>query len=271
MSDDELMQVPEQEPEPVPEMTFTQHLEELRDRLVRCMVAVLICTAGCYAFAGELFAKLMEPLIVVLQPTGGSLIYTGVTEAFFTEMKVALIAGLFVASPYVFYQLWMFIAPGLYEDERKYMIPIAIISAICFVSGALFGYYIVFPFGFDFFMGYASDFVKPMPSLAEYFSFSVSMLFAFGLVFELPLFILFLARLGMVTHVSLRKHQKYAVLGSFIVAAVLTPGPDAISQLLMAAPLCLLYEVGIWVAYLFGKRPKKEQTEAVQEEESVES
>lgn len=114
-------------------------------------------------------------------------------------------------------------------------------------------------------MGYASDFVKPMPSLAEYFSFSVSMLFAFGLVFELPLFILFLARLGMVSHVSLRKHQKYAVLGSFIVAAVLTPGPDAISQLLMAAPLCLLYEVGIWVAYLFGKRPKKEQTETVQE------
>lgn len=133
MSDDELMQVPEQEPEPVPEMTFTQHLEELRDRLVRCMVAVLICTAGCYAFA-ELFAGVMEPLIVVLQPTGGSLIYTGVTEAFFTEMKVALIAGLFVASPYVFYQLWMFIARGLYEDERKYMIPIAIISAICFVK-----------------------------------------------------------------------------------------------------------------------------------------
>jgi sec-independent protein translocase protein TatC len=165
-----------------------------------------------------------------------------------------------VASPYVFYQLWMFIAPGLYEGERKYIIPIAFFSAAFFVTGALFGYFIVFPFGFDFFLGYASDLIKPMPSVREYFSFSTSMLFAFGLIFELPLFIFFLSVMGIVTHVSLRKFRKFAILGSFLVSAVLTP-PDVISQCFMAGPLCILYEIGIWVAYVFGRKPKKAEAE----------
>lgn len=237
------------------EMTFTGHLEELRMRLTRCLLGAFVGLLVCYAFAEQLFIKLMEPLLHLLQPTGGTLIYTGLPEAFFTHLKVAAVAGLFVSSPYIFYQLWMFIAPGLYEGERKWMIPIAIVSAVFFVTGALFGYYVVFPYGFQFFLGFATDFITPMPSVKEYFSFSTSMLFAFGFIFELPLFIFFLARLGIVTHKSLRKHQKYAVLGSFIVGAILTP-PDVVSQMLMAAPLCLLYEVGIWVAYLFGKKPK---------------
>lgn len=238
------------------EMTFTEHLNELRIRLVRCIIAAFIGLLACYAFAEELFLKLMDPLVQLLQPSGGSLIYTGLPEAFFTHLKVAAIAGLFVASPYIFYQLWMFIAPGLYESERKWMIPIALCSAIFFVTGALFGYYVVFPFGFQFFLGYATEFIKPMPSVKEYFSFSTSMLFAFGFIFELPLFMFFLARLGLVTAKSLRKYQKYAVLGSFVVAAILTP-PDVVSQTLMAAPLCLLYEIGIWVAHLFGRKRKE--------------
>jgi len=246
--------------EPVHEMTFTEHLNELRVRLMRCMIGAFVGFLICYGFADQLFLMLMKPLVDLLAPTGGALIYTGLPEAFFTQLKVAAIAGLFVASPYIFYQLWMFIAPGLYEGERKYIIPIALFSAICFVAGALFGYYVVFPFGFQFFLGYATDFIKPMPSVKEYFSFSTSMLFAFGFIFELPLFMFFLSVMGIVTHRTLRKYRKFAILGSFIVAAILTP-PDVVSQCLMAGPLCVLYEIGIWVAYVFGKKPKEPQVE----------
>jgi len=257
---------PEEE-EPVHEMTFTEHLNELRVRLVRCIIAAFVGLLVCYAFAEQLFMLLMQPLLTLLEPSGGSLIYTGLPEAFFTHLKVAAIAGLFVASPYVFYQLWMFIAPGLYEGERKYMIPIALCSAVFFVTGALFGYYVVFPFGFQFFLGYANDVIKPMPSVKEYFSFSTSMLFAFGFIFELPLFMFFLSVLGIVKHQSLRKYRKYAILASFVVAAVLTP-PDVVSQTLMAGPLCLLYEVGIWVAYLVEKKKKPKESPAEEDAEA---
>jgi sec-independent protein translocase protein TatC len=250
-----------EEQEPVHEMTFTEHLNELRVRLVRCIIAAFVGLLACYAFAEQLFMMLMQPLLTLLEPSGGSLIYTGLPEAFFTHLKVAAIAGLFVASPYIFYQLWMFIAPGLYEGERKYMIPIALFSAICFVTGALFGYYVVFPFGFQFFLGYASDVIKPMPSVKEYFSFSTSMLFAFGFIFELPLFMFFLSVLGLVKHATLRKFRKFAILGSFVVSAVLTP-PDVVSQTLMAGPLCLLYEVGIWVAYVVERKKKPKESTA---------
>jgi sec-independent protein translocase protein TatC len=253
------------EQEPVHEMTFTEHLNELRVRLMRCLLAAFIGLLACYAFAEQLFILLMNPLVVLLEPTGGSLIYTGLPEAFFTHLKVAAVAGLFLVSPYIFYQLWMFIAPGLYAGERKYIIPIALCSALCFVTGAMFGYFIVFPFGFQFFLGYATDFIRPMPSVREYFSFSTSMLFAFGLIFELPLFMLFLSALGIVTYKSLRKYRKFAILGNFVVAAILTP-PDVVSQCLMAGPLCILYEIGIWVAYLFGKKPKEDVVEEAAEE-----
>ena len=247
---------PADEQEPVHEMTFTEHLNELRVRLVRCIIAAFVGMLLCYGFAEQLFMLLMAPLLNLLEPMGGSLIYTGLAEAFFTHMKVAAIAGLFLVSPYIFYQIWMFIAPGLYEGERKYMIPIALASAVCFVTGALFGYLVVFPYGFQFFLGYASEFIKPMPSVKEYFSFSTGLLFAFGLIFEMPLFMLFLSALGIVTYKTLRKYRKYAILGNFIVAAILTP-PDVVSQCLMAGPMCLLYEIGIWVSYLFGKKPKE--------------
>ncbi|KAF5058371.1 Sec-independent protein translocase protein TatC [anaerobic digester metagenome] len=247
--------------EEVHEMTFTEHLNELRIRLVRCIIGAFVGFLICYGFAEQLFELLMKPLMDLLLPTGGALIYTGLPEAFFTHLKVAAIAGVFVASPYIFYQLWMFIAPGLYEGERKYMIPIAFFSALCFVLGALFGYYVVFPYGFQFFLGYATEFIKPMPSVKEYFSFSTSMLFAFGFIFELPLFMFFLSVMGIVTHKTLRKYRKFAILGNFVVAAILTP-PDVVSQCLMAGPLCVLYEIGIWVAYIFGKKPKEPEAEA---------
>lgn len=234
-------------------MSLFGHLNDLRKRLTRCAIAMLVGFLGCYAFAGKLLKILMQPMLDALKQS--HFIYTLPTEAFFTEMKVAFVAGIFACSPYIFYQIWQFVAPGLYSHERRWIIPIAFFSALCFTTGALFGYFVVFPFGFEFFASYTSDILVFTPKLDEYLDFVLKLLFAFGIVFELPLFIFFLAKLGIVSHVGLRAKRKYAILGSFVIAAALTP-PDAISQTMMAVPLCVLYEVGIWMAYFFGKKPK---------------
>jgi len=236
------------------------HLGELRGRLIRSVVAVGVGFLVCYAFRKDLFNILMKPLLDVLPPES-HLIYTSLPEAFFIYAKVAFVAGFFLVSPYIFYQIWQFIAPGLYKEERKHIIPISFLSALFFVSGALFGYYVVFPFSFDFFMGYADEMIKPMPSLREYFNFSLKLLFAFGIIFELPLFIFFLARLGLVTAATLRKVRKHAILMIFVVAAILTP-PDGITQILMAVPLIILYEISIYVAQIFGKKKPSPELEA---------
>lgn len=242
-------------------MTFLQHLEELRKRFLRIFIACIIGFLACYSFAKPLFSMLMAPLVAVLPPDS-TLIFTSLPEGFVTYLKVAFVAGIFSVSPYIFAQVWGFIAPGLYEHERKWMIPLAFLSAFFFVGGALFGYYVVFPFGCEFFMGFADEFIRPMPTLREYLGFSLKLLFAFGVIFELPLFIFFLARLGVVTAEGLRAKRKYAILVCFICSAILTP-PDVMTQTLMAGPLIILYEIGIWVAYFFGKRGgrklKKEQ------------
>ncbi|NDV26564.1 twin-arginine translocase subunit TatC [Desulfovibrio sp. JC010] len=233
-------------------MTFLEHLEELRRRFVRIMIACGIGFLACYSFAKPLFSLLMAPLVAVLPPDS-TLIFTSLPEGFVTYLKVAAVAGIFAVSPYIFAQIWGFIAPGLYEHERKWMIPLAFLSAFFFVGGAMFGYYVVFPFGCEFFMGFADEFIKPMPTLREYLGFSLKLLFAFGIIFELPLFIFFLARLGVVTAEGLRSKRKYAILVCFICSAILTP-PDVMTQTLMAGPLIILYEIGVWVAYFFGKR-----------------
>jgi sec-independent protein translocase protein TatC len=190
--------------------------------------------------------------------------YTYPAEAFFSHIKISIVAGLFLVSPYVFAQIWGFIAPGLYAHERKWMIPMAILSALFFTGGALFGYFQVFPYAFDFFAGFSNHGIQFTPKLNEYLSFCLKLLFAFGFVFELPLFIFFLARLGLVSSTGLRKKRKYAILIGFVLAAVLTP-PDPFTQCLMAGPLIILYEVGVWVAFFFGKKEKrhlKKQAEA---------
>jgi sec-independent protein translocase protein TatC len=190
--------------------------------------------------------------------------YTYPAEAFFAHIKISIVAGLFLVSPYVFAQIWGFIAPGLYAHERKWMVPMALFSGAFFTGGALFGYFQVFPYAFDFFAGFSNEGIQFVPKLNEYLSFCLKLLFAFGLVFELPLFIFFLARLGMVSSTGLRKKRKYAILCAFVLSAVLTP-PDPFTQCLMAGPLIVLYEVGIWVAFFFGKKEKrhlKKQAEA---------
>lgn len=242
-------------------MSFTEHLDELRRRLIICLVAVGIGFALSYSFAERLFAILMRPLIQAM-PVGEKLVFTALPEAFFTYFKVALIAGVAFASPVILYQTWCFVAPGLYDKERRALFPVVLVSTLFFLGGALFGYFVVFPFGFKFFISFASDYVRVMPSLRESLGFATWLLLVFGIVFETPVVILILARLGIVNAEKLRRNQKYAILIIFIVAALLTP-PDVVSQFLMAIPLMILYELGIWLAKLFGKKPSPETGETV--------
>jgi sec-independent protein translocase protein TatC len=235
---------------------FTSHLEELRSRLIACAVAVGIGFLISYGFKKQLFDILVAPLTQAMQ-TGDTLIYTNLPEAFFTFLKVSLLSGLMVGSPVIIYQFWMFVAPGLYDREKKLLVPIILLSSFFFIGGALFGYFVVFPWGFKFFLGFATETIRPMPSMKEYLSFSSKLLLAFGLVFELPLVLTFMARLGLVTVPFLKKNRKYAVLIFFAGAAIITP-PDVVTQIMMALPLMLLYEVSIIGAKLFGKKPADE-------------
>ncbi len=242
-----------EEPESDVRMPLTAHLEELRWRLVRALLAVGIGFVVCYAMAERLFEVLLRPLLR-LQTTESLIIGTGVTEAFFTKLKVSLIAALFLASPVVFYQTWRFVAPGLYDSEKRHAVPFAVVASIFFTMGASFCYAFVFPVGFRFFLDeYASIAVAPNIRVSEYLSFVSRMLLAFGVTFELPVVTFFLARLGVVTHRTLIGWLRYAIVAIFIVAAVLTPGPDIASQLLMAAPLLVLYGVSILVAFLVAR------------------
>jgi sec-independent protein translocase protein TatC len=242
---------------------FLSHLEELRKRLVVCAIAVGIGFVVSYIFSERLFNLLVAPLKAVM-PEGDQMIFTNLPEMFFAYIKVAFIAGILVAAPLIFYELWMFVAPGLYRNEKKLMAPFVISSTILFVGGSLFGYFIVFPFGFKFFIEFSNESVKALPSVKQYFSFSLKLLFAFGLVFELPVIMFFLSKLGLVTPEFLKKKRKYAILLTFVMAAILTP-PDVITQCMMAGPLIVLYEIGILVARLARKK-KEEREEKVEEE-----
>ena len=245
-------------------LPFTAHLEELRKRLITCFIAIGVGFAISFGFKERLFKILVQPLVKVMEE-GETLIYTGLPEAFFTYLKVALLSGIIVASPMILYQFWMFVAPGLYRNERRLMTPIVLLSSFFFIGGALFGYFIVFPWGFKFFLGFASETVRPLPSMKEYFGFSAKLLLAFGLVFELPLVITFLAKLGLVSVEFLKKNRKYALLLFFAGAAILTP-PDVITQVMMALPLMVLYEISIIGAKIFGK--KKTKTEEAEQSAS---
>lgn len=236
-------------------MPLTAHLEELRSRLIKALVAVGIGFGACYFFVERLMAWLIEP-VKRLDPDRVQIIGTGIAEAFFTKLKVALIAGIFLSSPAILYQIWQFVAPGLYDEEKRYMKPFVFFGTLFFVSGAYFCYRFVFPTAFGFFVAeYSSIAVAPFLKISEYLSFSSRMLLAFGIVFELPVFTFFLARMGVVTHRMMLAWWRYSIVGIFIVAAVLTPGPDVASQMLMATPLLILYVLSIGVAYVFGRKP----------------
>ncbi|MBQ7606701.1 MAG: twin-arginine translocase subunit TatC [Desulfovibrionaceae bacterium] len=237
-------------------MTLMDHLNELRRCLTKACIAVLVCFTGTWVVVDPIFNALVDPLLNVL-PAGSHAMYTTLPEGFFTRMFIAFVVGLFVASPVIFYQIWSFIAPGLYDEEKRYIVPIAFLSALFFIGGGLFCFFIVFPFVFTFFISFATESIVAMPKVSDYLDFVLKLLIAFGLIFEMPLFAFFLSRLGIVTAKSMRSFRKYAVLLIFIVAAILTP-PDVVSQLLMAGPMILLYELSILIAALFGKEKRKE-------------
>lgn len=231
---------------------FTEHLVELRDRMLKCFYAVGIGFLLSYGFRTQIFDLLARPLIDVMN-SDGKMIYTGLPEAFFTYLKVAFISGVMVASPVILYQFWMFVAPGLYNKERKMLIPIMFLSSFFFIGGALFGYFFVFPYGYKFFLGFETDSLQALPAMRDYYNFSSKLLIAFGIVFELPLVITFMAKLGLVTPAFLRKNRKYAIVIFFIGAALITP-PDVVTQVFMALPLAILYELSIFGAVIFGRK-----------------
>jgi sec-independent protein translocase protein TatC len=233
-------------------LPFTAHLEELRKRLITCAIAVGVGFAAAYFFKEQLFHILVLPLKEAMQ-SGDTLIYTSLPEAFFTFLKTAFLAGLMLASPVLLYQFWMFVAPGLYDREKRLLLPIVVLSTFFFAGGALFGYFIVFPLGFKFFLSFATDTIRPLPSMKEYLGLASKMLLAFGLAFELPLVLTFMAKLGIVNVAFLKRQRKYAILLFFVFSAILTP-PDVISQVLLALPMAVLYEISILGAKIFGRK-----------------
>lgn len=239
------------------EMSLVEHLQELRKRILYIIIWTVIGFIPCYAYGTKLFYYLKLPLINVL-PEGSDIIFTGLPDGFFTEMQIGLIAGLFLVSPMIFYQLWAFIAPGLYKEEKVFLLPIAFFSGLFFIIGGAFCYFITFPVAFKFFLTYNSEHMRAMLSATEYMSFSLHLLFAFGIIFELPLVVFFLSRIGIISANWLKKMRRYAILAIVIVAAILSP-PDVLSQLLMCIPMLVLYEVSILVAVVFGKNNNEEK------------
>jgi sec-independent protein translocase protein TatC len=232
-------------------LTFTEHLEDLRWCLIRSLVVVFLGFVASYFFSHRIFAFMVAPLRGVLEP-GQSLIGTGVTEAFFTEIKVAIVAGVFVASPAIFYQIWRFLAPGLRENEKKLVIPFVLASSLFFIGGAFFCYSAVLPLAFSYFIDqFRVMGVSPEIRIGEYFTFFFRLILAFGVTFELPVLTFFLVRVGIWDYRFLLRQFRYAILVIFIVAAVLTPGPDVISQVMLAVPLTVLYLLSIAVAYFW--------------------
>jgi len=237
------------------EMTFLEHLEDLRTRLFRAFISIFIAVIPAYIFSQEIFRFLAVPLTQFL-PEGKELAFRTLTEPFMLYIKVSFLAALFAVSPYVFYQLWKFIAPGLYQKEKKYVVPFVLFSSIFFIGGAAFAYYIAYPFTCKFFLQLGSEF-EPMITVNDFFSLTVKMLLGIGLVFEMPTLIFFLSKMGLVTSRWMVRKFKYAVLVIFIIAAVITPSPDMITQCILAVPMLFLYSVGIVVAFFFGKERKE--------------
>ena len=239
-------------------MPFLEHLGELRTRIVRALIALVIGTAIALPFSEKIVDFLARPVTKL----GYKLVFTAPAEAFWVQMKVGLIVGLFIASPGILWQVWAFIAPGLHAHEKKYAAPFVLVGSLMFILGGAFSLFVVTPYAIAFLLSYARETLTPMITLENHIDFLLKFTLAFGAVFELPLAITLLARMGIVSAKMLAKNRKYAILGAFIVGAVLTPTPDAFNQTLMAGPLVILYEVGIISARIFGRRSAPEPAPA---------
>ena len=234
-------------------MSFLEHLDELRKRLIISIVALFVAVLIAFAFVSQIFEFMMLPLQETL-PAGGTLIYTEPTEAFLLYIKMAFLAGVFLASPVILSQVWLFVAPGLYAREKRLAIPFVVFATLFFVGGGLFSHFVAFRWAWAFFGSFSTETVEFLPRIAPVFSLYTTMLLAFGFIFQMPTLAFFLARMGMITPRFLVTNFKYAVLVVFIVAAVLTPSPDPVNQFIMAGPMLALYALSIAIAWAFAKK-----------------
>lgn len=230
------------------------HLIELRKRLFISVLALLVCVIACFGFWQPILAFISEPLKSAL-PAESNIIFKEVTEPFFTAMKVAFISGFLAAVPIMFWQFWLFVAPGLYDNEKKYVIPFVLSASLMFGLGAAFCYYFVLPVGLHFLITFGGELFLALPSIGEYVGFFTKLVLAFGLSFELPVITFFFAKIGLITDETLKGYFRYAVVGIFIFAAVMTP-PDIFSQIMLACPLIALYALSIYIAKLVNPAPK---------------
>ncbi|HPQ39019.1 MAG TPA: twin-arginine translocase subunit TatC [bacterium] len=239
--------------DPRGEMPVLKHLEDLRKRLIRSLLAVFLCSIGALYFAEDLFRFISAPLIQVLPEARENMIFTSLPEVFFVYIKVGLFAGFVLALPYLFSQFWQFFSLGLYPHEKSHVLLFVLVTTLFFFLGAGFCYTQVFPWGFRFFIGFSNDSIVPMITLSDYLKFATRLLLVFGFIFEMPVVAAFLARIGILTPEFLRKKRQYAIILIFILAAFLTP-PDVVTQVMLAGPMLLLYELSIIAARVFGRR-----------------
>ncbi|HET7694665.1 MAG TPA: twin-arginine translocase subunit TatC [Vicinamibacterales bacterium] len=234
-------------------MSFLEHLDELRKRLIYIVYSLIAGCVVAYVFIGKIFDFIMRPMQQVLGPSA-HLQYTSGAEPFMLYVKIGFLVGIFLASPLILWQVWKFIAPGLYTHEKKFAIPFVVMSTIFFTTGGLFAHYIAFPWTWTFFGSFANDYMIFVPKVDEAFSMYSKMILGFGLIFEMPTLVFVLARMGVISARFLMKYFKYAFLAIFIVAAVISPGTDMMSQVMMAAPMIVLYILSIGIAFVFQRR-----------------
>ena len=241
-------------------MTFLEHLEDLRKRIFLSFIVIVLAVIPAWFFSKEIFGILAVPVTQFL-PEGEMLAFTSLTEPFMLYIKVSFLTAIFATSPFIFLQFWLFTAPGLYQKEKKYVIPFVFLTSFFFILGGLFGYLVVFPWACRFFIGMGADF-QPVITVKQYFSLALRVLLGIALVFELPTLVFFLSRMGLITSRWMIKNFKYAVLAIFIIAAIITPTPDMITQSIIAGPMLALYGLSILIAFFSEKRRKKERKKA---------
>jgi len=234
-------------------MSFLEHLDELRKRLIYSLISLGVGVGIACLFLERIYQFVMRPMQAMLPP-GSKLIYTEAPEAFMLYIRIAIIAGLVIGAPLIMWQLWLFIAPALYQRERRFAIPFVVLSSTGFIGGAAFSHYLVFPVMWKFFASFSNDFIAFMPRIEDAFGLYIKMLVGMALVFQMPTIVFFLAKLGLVTARMMMRYFKYAILGIFIVAAAITPSPDMASQCIVAVPMIGLYLISVLVAWLFAKK-----------------
>lgn len=230
-------------------MGFIEHLEELRSRMIKCLMTVFVFSCVSYLFVMQILGYAIKPV--------GKVVFLSPQEAFFSYFILAFFIGLFLSSPVIIFQIWRFVSTGLLKQERKFLLIYGFISFLLFVVGIIFAFFLILPVGVKFLLSFGTDFLQPMISVSRYISFVGMVLLGFGIVFQLPIVILFLTQVGWVSTLTIRRNRKYAILLIFITSAVMTPSPDVLSQLLMAGPLLLLLEISIWLAVLLEWRRRK--------------